>query len=65
VDTGDVTVFSPGNSTYQYDTKLDIHQLNVDTGELAGAGNRTCFHAYTESQKTYQVNGPFIFQTRK
>ena len=62
---GELQVFTPGNSTYQYDTRLDIHQLNVDTDNLLNGGNRTCFNLYVESQKTRQIDGPFIFRTRK
>jgi len=62
---GEFQVFTPGNSTYQYDAGQDIHQLNVDTDNLIGAADRACFNAYTESGKTLQIDGPFLFRTRK
>ncbi len=59
---GQVTVLTPGNSTYQYDERLDIHQLNVDTDELTV---KECYNIYTFSGLTGQLDGPFIFKIKR
>jgi len=52
---------TPGNSTYQYDTRLDIHQLNWDT-----TGARFGFYnVYVGSVLTGQVNGNFCVKVGK
>jgi hypothetical protein len=55
-------ILTPGNSTYQYDTKQDVHQLNVDTNNLQ---TNKCYHVYTYSGVTLQLDGPFIFKLKK
>ncbi|MEJ2086459.1 MAG: Ig-like domain-containing protein, partial [Acidobacteriota bacterium] len=57
-----IQIFSPGNSTYQYDTRLDIHQLNVDSNNLVV---NKCYDAYVHSGVTGQLNGPFIFKVKR
>ena len=59
---GSIQVFTPGNSTYQYDDRLEIHQLNVDTDNLLP---NKCYNTYTYSGLTQQLNGPFIFKTKR
>ena len=52
---------TPGNSTYQYDTRLDIHQLNWDsTGVELGF-----YNIYVGSGLTGQENGPFCVKVGK
>ena len=57
-----IEVFSPGNSTYQYDDRLDIHQLNVDTDNLQA---NKCYDAYVFGGLTQQLDGPFIFKIKR
>jgi len=57
-----IQIFTPGNSTYQYDTRLNIHQLNVDSDNLAV---NKCYDAYVHSGVTGQLNGPFIFKVKR
>jgi len=61
------TILTPGNSTYQYDDKRLIHQLNVDTNELTV---NECYNIYTYVKYSTagpegQLDGPFIFKLKK
>jgi hypothetical protein len=56
------TILTPGNSTYQYDDKRMIHQLNVDTDNLEV---NECYNVYTYSGLTRQLDGPYIFKMKK
>ena len=52
---GDITVDSPGNSGYQYDSTTNTWQLNWQVkGSPAG-----CYDIYVVNGQTSQVNGPF------
>jgi hypothetical protein len=61
------TILTPGNSSYQYDDKRLIHQLNVDTNELQV---NECYNAYTYVRYSTggeegQLDGPFRFKVKK
>jgi hypothetical protein len=46
-------VLFPGNSDYQYDDRLSLHQLNWDTD---GAVRGACYWIRVYSDRTWQIN---------